>query len=419
MLDKTERYLLMLAVFLAPLRDFRPTEIAITFSDLVFCLVGLLLLVRRRLSIKPMQDITLLWMLAVLLLVGGLFASSIVNGAPEASLVVCTQYFFAYAFVPFLIIQDDSARALLLVKTFVFSSLFVVVCGFIFAATGYDGGQTFITGSGRLASFTGNPNNLASQISLTMPLLLYLWFSRALPSMLCLCIFACLVVGLIMTSSNGGLASTMLAIGCFLLFAGNFRWMVQGALVVVVAISAVITVGYDYLPDVFKRRVLQGLESGSIEQAGTYEDRVELIVEALEKLGGSLVLGIGADQYRETSYWKAPVHNQYLLVWVEGGTIAIIGWMLILTTIALIGLRAYQQPIGSRGAAIVLSMVTVFALIANTAPHLYARSWILPILLTMSVVLADRSRSHLHQWRPETAAPYRALTHRMPHHINR
>ena len=177
--------------------------------------------------------------------------------------------------------------------------------------------------------------------------------------------------------------------------------MIQGALVVCVAISAIFTVGYDYLPDVFKRRVLQGLESGSIEQAGTYEDRVELIIEALEKLDGSLLLGIGADQYREVSYWKAPVHNQYLLVWVEGGTIAIVGWMLILTTIVLVGVRSYQQRIGARGAAIVLAIALVFTLIANTTPHLYARSWILPVLLAMGLVLADRATGHNRHWRPK------------------
>ncbi len=390
MVDKIERYLLILAIFLAPLRDFRPTDIAVTFSDLIFCLLCIMLAVRGRLSISPLQDITIFWMSAVLLLVGGLFASSIVNGTPEDSLVVCLQYFFAYVIVPFLIIQSDPARALALIKIYVFSSLFVVVCGFIFAATGYDGGHTFITGSGRLASFTGDPNNLASLISLTTPLLLYLWLSKSLSNLLFICIFVSFAIGLIMTSSNGGLLSTALAISCFFLFAGNVRWMVQGALLVCIAVLLVATVGYDYLPEVFQERVLQGIESGTIDQAGTFQDRMAIITEALEELDDSLILGIGADQYRNFSYWKYPVHNQYLLVWVEGGTIAIIGWMLILMTIALVGVRSYQQPIGSRGAALVLSVTMVYALIANTTTHLYARSWILPALLAMGLVLADR-----------------------------
>ncbi len=392
MLDKVERYTLMLAVFLAPLREFRPTYIAITFSDLIFCLAFIMLIVRRRLSIAPLQDFTAFWITAILLLITGLFASSIVNGSPGNSLVVCTQYFFAYVIVPFIIIQSDPERALALIKVYIFSSLFVVICGFVFFATGYDGNLTFITGSGRLASFTGNPNNLASQISLSMPLLLYLWFSRSLPGTFCLVAFACLIVGLILTSSNGGLLSTAVAIGCFLLLAGNFRWMIQGTLLVSIVVLTVTTVGYDYLPEVFRVRVLQGLESGAFDQVGTYQDRLAIMVEALEALDDSLLLGIGADQYREFSYWKYPVHNQYLLVWVEGGTLAIIGWMLILATIAMVGVRSYQQPIGGQGAALVLSIAIVYALIANTTTHLYARFWILPALLAMGLVLADKAR---------------------------
>jgi O-antigen ligase len=392
MLDKVERYTLMLAVFLAPLREFRPTDIAITFSDLIFCLAFILLLIRRRLTIAPLQDFTPFWVAAILLLIFGLFASSVVNGSPENSLVVCTQYFFAYAIVPFIIIHSDPERALALIKVYVFSSFFVVVCGLVFYATGFDGNQTFITGSGRLVSFTGNPNNLASQISLSMPLLLYLWFSRSLSGLFCLIAFACLVVGLILTSSNGGLLSTAVAIGCFLLLAGNFRWMAQGMILVAIAVLTVATVGYDYLPEVFRERVLQGLQSGSIDQFGTYQDRLAIIGEALEALDNSLILGIGADQYREFSYWKYPVHNQYLLVWVEGGLLAIIGWLLILVTIAMVGVRGYQQPIGGQGAALVLSIAIVYALIANTTTHLYARFWILPALLAMGLVLADKAR---------------------------
>lgn len=394
MFDKLERYLLIVGVFLAPMRDFRPTDIAFTFSDLIFCILGVILIIRRRLSIAPLQDVTILWTLAVLLLIGGLFASSILNGSAAGALVVCTQYFFAYAFVPFLILQDDPKKALLLVKTCVFSLLFIVGCGFIFVAFDYNHGYQFISGSGRLASFSGNANNLASSISFTLPLLLYLWFSKELSNLASIGIFAAFVVGLILTSSNTGLASSALAIACFLMFAGNFRWMIKGTFLVMIAVLAVGTVGYDYLPKTFKNRVLEGLESGDVSQAGTYEDRMALIVEATELLDGVLILGIGADQHRKLSAEKEqPVHNQYLLVWIEGGTVALIGWLLILMTIVIVGIRSYQQPVGAHGAAVVLSVIIVFIIVANTTPHLYARGWILPALIAMGVVLADRAVS--------------------------
>lgn len=409
-LDRAERYLAVLGVFLAPMRDFRPTVIAFTYSDLLFCLLGVLLIVRRRLTLAPLQDASILWMVAVLFLVGGLFASSIVNGSAAASLVVCTQYFFAYAVLPFLILSGDKERAVLLLKTYVYATVAIVVLGFIFVATDYHNDYTYVSGSGRLASLSGNPNNLGNQIGLVMPLLLYLRFSKAMSTLTSLVVFVILIIGLIMTSSNGGIASTALGLAAFLFFAGSFRWMVQGALLAATVVLAVATVGYDYLPPVFQRRVLQGLESGDLEQAGTYKDRMELIIEASEMLDGSLLLGIGADQYRERSYWAAPVHNQYLLVWVEGGTLALVGWMLVLTTAVLVGIRAYQLPSGGMSAAVVLATVAIFAMMANTTPHLYARSWILPVFIAMGVAIADRMAF----FRRDPLARYRAIPPPMP-----
>ncbi len=389
-LDRAERQLLCLAVFLAPMREFRPTEIAFTYSDLVFCLVGLMVLVRRRISIAPLQDVTALWMVANLFLVGGLFASSIVNGSAGAALVVCTQYFFAYAFLPFIMMRDEQT-ALLLAKTLIFATLFMVVCGFIFVATGYNGGYRYITGSGRLASFAGNPNDFALLIALCVPVLMYVWYTKAMSALVCLVIFVCFFIGLIMASSNSGLGSTVLGIAAFLLLAGSIRLLLKGVVLAAVMILAVATVGYDYLPEVFQKRVLSALESGSIDQAGTYQGRMDLMVEASNLLDGSLLLGIGADQYREHSYQGEPVHNQYLLVWVEGGSIAIFGWLLIMVTIALIGVRSYQQRIeGRECAAMVLSIILIFAILANTSPHLYARCWIVPAFVAIGLTLARR-----------------------------
>ena len=347
-LDNAERYLLWIAVFLSPWREFRPAEINITYSDLVFCLLVILMVGRRRLQISPMQDVTVIWMVATLCLIGGLFASSIIYGSPGDGLIVCIQYIFAFVLLPFIVLQkEDMARTL--VKAMLFASLFLVVSGFIFAATGYHGNYVYVSGSGRLASFSANPNDFALMIALSTPILLYLWISRAVPSWLCLVVASCFLVGLVMASSNGGLGATVIGIVVFLLFLGRIQALAKGAVLVGIAVLLVATVGYDYLPEVFQRRVLSALESGDIGGAGTFTDRLALIHEALGKLDGSLLLGIGADQYGVQSAIGHPVHNMYLLVWVEGGTIALFGWLLILVTMAIIGIRSYQLPHGALG----------------------------------------------------------------------
>ena len=428
-LDRFERFLLCLGVFLAPMRELRPTEIAFTYSDLVFCVLGLLFVIRRRLATMPMQDVTIMWMLANLCLIGGLFVSSIINGSASASLVVCTQYFFAYAFLPFIVMRDEQT-GLLLAKTLVFATLFMVVCGFIFVATGYTGDYLYVTGSGRLASFAGNPNDFALLIALCVPVLMYLWFTKSLSTLVCLITFTCFFIGLIMASSNSGIGSTALGVVAFLFLAGNVRWLIKGAAVAMLLIVGAATVGYDYLPEVFQRRVLSAFESGSIDQAGTYTGRMELIIEASDLLDGSLLLGIGADQYRVHSVQGEPVHNQYLLVWVEGGTIAIFGWLMIMATIALIGLRSYMLGRqGAQCAAMVLAISIIFAIVANTSPHLYARCWVIPAFIAIGLTLARRvSETTSAPAEPPTQTirangppqDYRSLIHaRLPQYQNR
>ena len=389
-LAQIERNLLGIAVFLAPMRELRIANVNFIYSDLIFILVGGMLLVRRRLQIAPMQDVTIVWMVANICLIGGLFASSIVNGSATAALVVCTQYIFAYVFLPFIMIRDEQT-ALLLLKAAVFGCLFVVVSGFIFAATGYDNGFKYITGSGRLASFAGNPNDFAMMIALNTPLLMYLWFARALPGTLCLAIITCFFVALIMASSNSGIGATAVGMAAFLLFAGNIRLMVKGAMVAGLLVLAASTIGYDYLPEVFQQRVLAAFESGDIESAGTFKGRMHLIVEALDQLDGTLLLGFGADQYRERSYWHEPVHNQYLLVWVEGGTIALVGWLLILVSMAFIGIRSYQHHGGSQAAALALATTIVISIIGTTSPHLYSRFWMVPLLVAIGLPLTRQA----------------------------
>ncbi len=386
--DRIERTLLHIGVFLAPLYAFRPTEFAFTFSDFVFCLLGLLMMARRKINTMPLQDITIVWMFANLCLLGGLYLSSIINGSATAALVACTQYFFAYVFLPFIIMGEEKT-AISIAKTLIFSIMFILICGFIFAATGYNPDYTYISGSGRLASFYGDPNSLGIQLALIIPLVMYLWFSNNLSSPICLIIVVCIFIGLIMASSNSGIGSAVLGIGAFLLLAGSFRWLLQGALLGATLVMLAATIGYDYLPSVFQDRVLSAVESGDIDQAGTFNDRLELIIEASDMLDGSLLLGIGADQYREQSYWQAPVHSTYLLIWVEGGTIALFGWLLVLASIAFIGIRSYQYSSGgAQCAALVISILLIFMIVATTLPHLYMRFWIMPAFIAINLALS-------------------------------
>jgi O-antigen ligase len=97
---------------------------------------------------------------------------------------------------------------------------------------------------------------------------------------------------------------------------------------------------------------------------------------------GTTFVGIGVDQYREVSADKAPVHNIYLLLWAEGGLFALAGWVALLVILAMGALAARRTD--KLAAALGLSVLSTFIIFSNAAPHMYARMWVVPLLLAMS-----------------------------------
>src|SRR3546814_14727504 len=78
-----------------------------------------------------------------------------------------------------------------------------------------------------------------------------------------------------------------------------------------------------------------------MSQAGTFTGRMDLILEAWEIVEDTMFVGIGVDQYRVVSPTQVPVHNMYLLLWAEGGLLALLGWMLLLTLAGVSVVRVY------------------------------------------------------------------------------
>jgi O-antigen ligase len=127
------------------------------------------------------------------------------------------------------------------------------------------------------------------------------------------------------------------------------------------------------------------VRSGSLDAAGTFEDRVELMREAVELLDDTMLVGLGADQYRVLSRFGLPVHNTFLLIWTEGGLPALIGWLsLLLMVIVGAVLLAERRLDAAVGCAVGL----VFACIGFTTSHTYGRHLVVPVHLGLALVLA-------------------------------
>lgn len=376
-----------LAIFFCVFPELRPENLFFTLSDLIFCISAVLLLFSRGFRLAPLGPLTVPWMIAFATFSGGLLISSLMGNEPDRVLIVLGQYAFAYVLLAYIIVRTDESIVDSFIKMFVLGTVFVNGFGLAIYFFGVDEQFLYVTGSGRLMSFMGNPNANANVIGLTLPFVLYLGFARKwrLPSVLVS--LAILGYALIATSSVGGLLWSSAGLAVFFLLTMNRRVLVGALVCLAVAVPLLAEFGPAILPDTFESRVLDAAEEGDMSQAGTFSGRMDLIREALDLVDERIVIGLGVDQYRVRSEWGAPVHDAYLLLWAEGGLVTLIGWLMLPQIIALTALWVFVRPGGRLVAATVLSVVAVYLLAATGTAHMYARFWVVPLHLAMALLM--------------------------------
>lgn len=345
----------------------------------------------------------------MMLLVGGLLASSVVYGDPQRGIIVSAQYFAAYFIVPLVLLHRPLWQISILVKVFVLS---ILIMGFHGIYLIHIDGETytrFVSGSGRLRSFVERENECASLFAMTLPLLFWLRgmkYIRRITFWVCFVVFA---YGVMLTGSNTGLLGMLFVCFIYLVLTTFSSWrrllLIFGgvsALVILLSLvgeSLVRTV----LPSVFQQRVLGALLSGDLALAGTFTGRYELILEALGIAENSILLGVGADQYRFISELGHAVHNAYLLLWAEGGLFAMIGFVLIIFAGFSIVPGNIRRGISWVTGVCTFSSVSLFALLVNTVPHVYGRFWAVPLFLGIAVSLAQSRNIDAQTLDPEVA----------------
>jgi hypothetical protein len=376
-----------LAIFFSVYPALRPAELFFTFSDMLFCLSAVLLLLTGRLRFAPMGPVTIPWMVAFAVFSCGLIVSSLLGNAPERVLVVLCQYAFAYILLAYIIVRNDESIVDTFIKTFVLGTVCLNIYGLAVYFIGTDETFRFVSGSGRLSSFMGTPNANANVIALTLPLILYLWFAGKCRLVYVLSSLTILAYALVATSSVGGLLWSLAGVAVFIALTINRRVLVGLAICVAIAIPMLGKYGSSVLPETFQARVLGAAQSGDMAQAGTFSYRMGLIHEALEMVENRLLVAIGADQHRAQSGFGDPVHDVYLLLWAEGGLPTLIGWLMLPQIIVLTALWVFARPSGRLIAATALAVVAVFLLVATGTTHMYGRFWVVPLHLCMALLM--------------------------------
>ncbi|KQX27809.1 lipid A core--O-antigen ligase [Ensifer sp. Root423] len=399
-LSAIERGVVYLAVFLAPYATLRISDLFFTVSDLLFCVSLFLLIILRKISKRPLDNLTGPWIFAFMLLLIGMMVGSLVHGRPDRGIVVMAQYFFAYLILMLVLIRSDTRETYRLAAIFLFSVLLIDLHGIItFYTVGYvpSDGKGVVTGGKRLATMLRNPNLAAAINALTLPILLYFWSSGRLRYWIAVPAVVLVVGTVVLTSSNSGLFVTAISLIVFVALISTRRLVMRLSLTTVLVVAALAIFGSkDMLPQTFQKRVLGALSSGDIAEAGTFASRAELMQEALQIVSDDKIwlVGIGADQFRERSVQDAPVHNLYLLLWAEGGLVALFGWLMFAAVGFLLWLAVKRGGGDKYAAAAVLTTIAALLTIALSNPHMYARYWTIPVFLTFGLALVRLKRTH-------------------------
>jgi len=216
------------------------------------------------------------------------------------------------------------------------------------------------------------------------------------------------LMALVLTASVGGIISGTFSLIIFGVTA-RVKPSAKSLVIIFTAIGLVAVSGYG-MPKAFSDRVTPALESGDVDKAGTFIGRMNLIREAWAIVEDTTVVGIGVDQFREISAEEAPVHNIFLLLWAEGGLMALVGWFLLMLMVgATAWLASYRDRLAS---ALAFSVFGTFIVFSNANPHMYARFWVVPLLLALAPALravadqAPRVRLNRHGLDATPAQPF-------------
>lgn len=386
--SRIPRVCLLVAVFFSGWILLRVGSINLTFSDVAFLASLVLVAMQGRLNVVPFGPLTPFWVAGLTMMLGGLFVSSIVNGDPMRWANVAIQYIVAYLFIPLLLMQQEERLTRILPVMFVLGTTLSEAIGIAstFVFTFHDTvdllGDGFITGNNRLGAMAGQPNPNGAVIAFSLPMLVYSVFKGTMPWLGGLACGIILLWGLMLSASFTGFSASVLALTITLAVMG-LRYVVRVALVVAVAAGLFIASGAP-LPETFQERVGGAVGSGDLSQAGTFVNRSELIEEAWTFAEGNILIGMGVDRYRELSHHDNPVHNLYLLIWNEGGSIAFIGLIMLLSLLCILAAGGLRR--GRAEGAMACAVVIVFLIYTASYPHMYSRMWLMPIMVALSVI---------------------------------
>lgn len=380
-----------------------PINLTVSDVALIGCLA--ILIIRHKINHTPFGQATFVWCAGLSLMLGGLLAGSIVNGDPLRWMVIAGQYLFSWLLLPMLFFglpHKQMQRCLLwYVYGVCASQALAISASLAFPQQSLVPlfGPGFVAGNGRIGALSGEVNWNGAVIGFALPMLISCLHYRLIGKVGTFICAALLLAGLISSASFTGFCAGIIAVVITLGLANPRRLFTAGVPLVGLVVGYIVT-GLP-LPAIFEKRVAGALTTGDMSHAGTFEDRSILIAEAWKLSEHTIVLGLGADRYRDVSIFAAPVHQFPLLVLVEGGAIALTGLVIMLVALWFVAIKAVR--VDRFGGAAAVAVLAVFCIYTTAAPHMYTRLYIGPLFMALAAVARLPAR-----WNTRTLQPRQA-----------
>lgn len=397
--------LIFCGVFLAPFNSLTLNVAYITISDIFFILLfpvlfGQLSLNSGRLisdSSSRLKLIQLCWFFGMIFLSIGYLLSNLFNNTTSFMDTITTlaQYSFVFVYLPIVFLFIDKNNYYKLLKIYIFGVVAVILLGFFIESFSSPLYTTLINrgifiGRNRFGSFLGS-NGLTKTIAMCIPLVFFLLNKNNLKNNELILIIISFLVAILKASSIGGTVACIIAFVLSysqLKYSKSKRNLTIFSLIIVIIFLYLVYIGSINI-ELFTERVLNGLFLGDLEEAGSFNLKVNLMSDAINTIVNNPIIGIGIGGFTKLNKFNQSVHNSYLLIWGEGGIFAFLGLLIIVLSSVIFVLKKMNKA--NTGAVFILIFLAIFSFNLLTGTHLYQRFRIIPFILSLySLTVPER-----------------------------
>lgn len=357
---------------------FKPSSINFTYSDTLFLIsiIFIFIFKNKNINFNVFEDkvSTLIYFFGVLLLFSGFSISSIFYGSNINYTTIILQYFMLLVIIP-LTLKNSNIKLkkslLIIMLSMTITILFGVYLYYFTSNISYSIG-------GRMGSLFKNPNTLAKNISLLIPIIFILIYKYYMNK--AWLFFPVFGLGLLLASSFGGIIASFLSLLLVLSFTRQFKTIVK--VIIILTISSFFLIGVFGIPEIFEERILSSQNEFELEDAGSFSYKKQLMKNSIKLISENPFIGLGLGNYGNNVSGSSTVHNTYLLIWVEGGLFSIVGLVIIFLSFLMKIIKNYKDQYYF-GSTLTVFIIIMLNFLTNV--HFYNRYSLITLFLLLTL----------------------------------